>query len=61
MYAETSICSGSSGTLTSNLDCTSFQTFSSWSDVTKEIAKPFVPNLPARPTYFLSNSDTLCK
>lgn len=37
---------------TSNLDWTSARTFWSSSDVTKLMASPLVPNLPARPTYY---------
>ena len=51
LYEVTSISSGSSVMFTSNLSWTEFNTFASFSSLTNVIAKPLVPNLPARATY----------
>merc|ERR1719472_65061 len=50
MYEERSISSGSSVMSTSNLSCTSFRVFASDSSLTKVMARPLVPNLPALAT-----------
>jgi hypothetical protein len=50
MYEAISICSGSSGTWTANLSCTLAISASSSGRDRNEMARPLVPNLPARPT-----------
>ena len=50
-YDVMSISCGSSPMFTSNLSWTSFKTLASVSSDTKVIARPFVPNLPARATW----------
>ena len=50
-YEDISISSGSSPMFTSKRSWTSFKTLASVSSETNVIARPFVPNLPARATF----------
>lgn len=51
IYNVTSSWSGSGVISTSNRDWTSFNTSLSWGELMNEMAKPLVPNRPARATY----------